>query len=129
MARLDENIVFDWAICELSKLRKGFILVRFDFSRNVIVWEDSNQWSHNFVRAMSKDAVRTMRESLLDFLEAGEKLVPVEQERISDSWRVSIGAEGNQEPILSISGTDTQSLAWRRLVRQIEEFCLCSFDL
>lgn len=129
MARLDENIVFDWAICELSMLRKGFILVRFDFSRNVIVWEDSNQWSHNFVRAMSKAAVRIMRESLLDFIEASENLAPVDQEIMSDSWRVSMGSEGSLEPSLSISGTDTQSLAWKRLVRQIEEFCNCSFDL
>ena len=64
----DEHAAYRKLICEISAYRKGYIEVVFDWQRELIVWQDSNRWYNNFVRALSSaDITRSIEISCLIF--------------------------------------------------------------
>ena len=50
--------------CELSIYRKGFLNIRLDLAKGLIVWKDSNHWSNNFVRSLTFTEVEVIRRLL-----------------------------------------------------------------
>lgn len=119
---------FNWAECELTRYRKGFITVRFDFERRVLIWKDSNQWFHNFVRALGEGSMNGIREEILRFLNELEDEDEQMSETTQSSWSLSLGRKDEEDPYLTKVGHNTDSTAWRRLARIIEESSRCALE-
>lgn len=123
---MEQVQTFNWAECELTRYRKGFVTVRFDFDRRVLIWKDSNQWFHNFVRALGEGSMQEIREEIHRFLH------DLEEEEQSDTpaaagWRLSLGRNEEQAYLVK-AGHNMDSPAWRRLVRIIEESSRCALE-
>lgn len=50
--------------CELSVYRKGFLSVRIDLAKGLIIWKDSNHWSNNFIRSLTFGELEHIRRIL-----------------------------------------------------------------
>lgn len=62
---------WDWLELQLVRYRYGFVSVRLDFKRRVLIWKDGNRWCNNFVRALSDCRLIEAEVALQCFLEQG----------------------------------------------------------
>ncbi len=49
---------------ELAGYRQGCLKVSIDLQKQIVIWRDSHQWNNNFLRSISPDKVRFIREFL-----------------------------------------------------------------
>ncbi|MDO5737659.1 MAG: hypothetical protein Q4P65_00190 [Eubacteriales bacterium] len=111
----------EWAACELSAYQGGFLLVRFDFVHNVLVWKDSNRWFNNFVRGLPEadmDVFRQVLETNLRELlkEDSGDLLEGPQSKV---WRLIY--KFADEPEMEHISYDGSINSWRRLASLCSE--------
>lgn len=103
----------DWAESEIASYRKGFITLRFDFQRQLMIWRDSNQWFNDFIRSLPEEQAGQMRESLANFvchrLSEAEKIQANGRQDVE--WTVRWGKNGSA--VLGEISGDLSSPAWK----------------
>ncbi len=124
--------------CELSIYRKGFLNVRLDLAKGLIVWKDSNHWSNNFVRSLTFTEVEMIRRLLPELCtvysdncscptpraDSGASLnivsPSIDNENTSggSSWQILL--RSNSE-CRCIKGRSQQIIIWRKVIRTIEQ--------
>ncbi len=124
--------------CELSIYRKGFLNIRLDLAKGLIVWKDSNHWSNNFVRSLTFTEVEMIRRLLPELCtvhssncscpvsrtESGASLNIVSTSLDNDnttggsSWQILL--HGGSD-CWCIKGTSQQTIIWRKVIRTIEQ--------
>jgi len=119
----------DWAECELSRFRRGYLLVRLDFSRHLLIWKESNRWVNDFVRAVPEDKMLALKEGLLSLIsenkrEEGE----LSPENYRPVWHVSLGSEGEKEPFCELCGEEEDDPFWKTFTRELERVGRRSFE-
>lgn len=98
---------------EVSVQRRGFISFEIDVETRLFHYRDSNQWSNNFVRALTAADVQAVRQAMSSW--------PYEAvSRDADGvlhWQVtvSIGAESE-----TFEGNRNKDAVWRHVSRLIE---------
>lgn len=119
----------DWAECELAGYQRGFLMVRFDFVHNVLIWKDSNRWFNNYVRGLPREKMTGYRQHMADLLSVLEANTPAEPELPADYiWHISVGKEG-EDACLTVTGTDVTTDTWHELALMIEDAGGRSFKL
>ncbi|NLJ69976.1 MAG: hypothetical protein GX328_00730 [Clostridiaceae bacterium] len=115
----EDKLMFNWAICELSAYRKGYIMVKLNFKTNVLSWKDSNRWFNNFVRGLPKNQMQPLYDVLSRFITENRN----KEDKTTDTpqhyvWNVQAGNDNNT---IEISGYDTDTEIWQDLVKAIEK--------
>ncbi|MDO5733802.1 MAG: hypothetical protein Q4P08_01510 [Eubacteriales bacterium] len=119
----------EWAECELSVYQRGFLLVRFDFAHNVLIWKDSNRWFNNFVRGLPRETMELYKAAVLKFILERSQEEPKLASGTNESiWTLRYGYS-DSEAEHSLSGTDIEAPAWLELKANIEEAGGRSFKL
>lgn len=114
-----EALTLKKAECELAVYRKGFLCVKFDFVRNVLIWKDSNRWYNNFVRGLPESGMRPVHDAFLAFLKECRDLAPDDSDEPHHYlWRVNLDDGGNS---IEITGSDIENESWRNLVQAVEK--------
>lgn len=126
---VDSNQCFSWAEIELAVYRKGFLTVKIDFDKSVLVWKDSNRWFNNFVRGLPHSQMQPLQHALANLLQA--KKTSQQEENLAGVvyrclWRVSLA---NQHETLTISSQNIELPEWQGLVRNIERITRRTFKL
>ena len=49
---------------ELSAYRRNALTVRIDLGKKILQWKDNYQWSNNFVRSLTPENIRLVRDCL-----------------------------------------------------------------
>lgn len=123
--------------CELAVYRKGFLNIRLDLAKGLIVWKDSNHWSNNFVRSLTFSEVEMIRRLLPELCnahneECGCPLSKDDSEKQNNAFSVlgddaTTGSSSWQillrsgEECWCIKGRSMQTAIWRRVIRTIEQ--------
>jgi hypothetical protein len=119
--------------CELAAYRKGFINIRLDLARGLIVWKDSNHWSNNFVRSLTFTEIEIVRRLLPDMYQnrtacvcklPGPRLdaavVATENSGHGSFYSWQLTLKSNEE-CWCINGNSTKAELWRKVVKTIEQ--------
>lgn len=118
---------YDWACCELSGYKKGYISIHIDFNSNVLSWKDSNHWYNNFVRGLPSSQIDPVKNSLIKFIKANqdktETTIDSPQEYV---WTIQIG---ENEETIEYKGYDIQTIEWYELAAAIEKVSRHEFRL
>jgi hypothetical protein len=135
--------------CEIAVYRKGFLSVRIDLNRGIIVWNDSNRWCNNFLRTLAPDQLEWLNHylpqaTLLQVLPLTSPTCQVEIGRTQGDGPDATGdvpdVPGNHRLAWSIvlrtsegcheeNGYDTLPAGWSQLVKMIESISRASFRL
>lgn len=123
----ENKLLFTWATCELAGYRKGYITVKLDFKTNVLSWKDSNRWFNNFVRGLPRSQMEPLYDSVCNFVEENrDKDYAVTETPQLYVWNIQVGDDNNK---IELSGYDTDSDVWKKLVKAIEKAGLRDFKL
>ncbi|NLJ94722.1 MAG: hypothetical protein GX326_04425 [Clostridiaceae bacterium] len=123
----EKELSFDWASCELSGYRKGFINIKIDFTSNILSWKDSNHWYNNFVRGLPKSQMQPLYNAIESFvIEYRDKSVTEIDEPVPFVWLVQIG---EKDQVIELQGHDLDSDLWKNLVTEIEKVAQREFEL
>lgn len=124
--------------CELSIYRKGYLSIRLDLTKGLIIWKDSNHWSNNFVRSITFAEIEMIKRLLPDLctfhsdhcscpLPAADSGISVNNLSSTldkdntlggSSWQILL--RSNAE-CWCIKGRNEQINVWRKLIRAIEK--------
>ena len=120
-------------LAELSAYRKSALLVRIDLEKQILQWKDYYQWNNNFVRSLSPDNVRLVREKLpltrLFQWEPGKKNDEVELSDISRDtiWQITVMfSDGNSA---KYAGEKIFPEQWAEFRNMIEEIARIPFKV
>ena len=127
--------------CELSGYRKGFLSIRLDLVKGLIVWKDSNHWCNNFVRSLTFQEIEMIRRVLPDLCRGNVKhscqisvhqRAPAHQKIETDSmggnikaenslysWQMTINRES--EACWCLRGHSPLTESWRKMTKTIEQ--------
>lgn len=126
----DEILTLD---CELNVYRKGSLTVSLDLRQGIMVWRESRQWCNNFVRTLSVDQLRRLRNLIQPLDMAGRGAV--EDEAAADesgemTERSSLKlTAAYAERRLCLSGDTVDPECWAALRREIESLSRVPFQL
>lgn len=106
---------WSWIELELSAYRRGFISVRLDFTRRVLIWKDSNRWFNNFVRALTAERLKTVEEEMNLLLEQSTAPDPT----AGPEHPAALAADPSQRPgHEAFCPSEKQDYVWYLLVGQ-----------
>ncbi|NLW10833.1 MAG: hypothetical protein GX028_02310 [Clostridiaceae bacterium] len=124
--------------CELAVYRKGFLNIRLDLAKGLIVWKDSNHWSNNFVRSMTFTEVEMIRRLMPDLcaVYTPDCSCPLtgkdnssrpdifsaapddDTTAVGSSWQILLHSG---DECWCIKGRSQQNRIWRKFIRTIEQ--------
>jgi hypothetical protein len=118
---IDYNDI-SWIECSVMRYRQGEITVRLDFDRNLLTWKDSNRWFNDFVRSITPEQARKIKDRLHKLLGYVE-LTKTFKYDPDDSfiWQIKLGERDSDTPSWEVGGTRNDLAAWIEFVKVIEE--------
>jgi hypothetical protein len=128
----EEIIAID---CELSAYRKGSIAVHLNLQQGYLTWKDSKQWCNNFIRSLTEEQVRSLRDLLSDSemlnrgaLLSAEAVFAPEPARANKTTTVQLTVLWPDRQIM-LAGEDLDPEAWKSLCMSIEKLSRVPFRL
>lgn len=118
--------MYDWAKVELMAYQRGILSVRYDFDNAILSWRDSQRMFNNFVRGLPRVQLEPVLQAFKEFIIASRQVESEDNQDLAYIWHVTVGVDGDT---VVVSGSDTDSVAWKTLVRAIENTAKRNFKL
>ena len=117
---------------ELTAYRKGSLWVKIDMIKRLVQWNDSIQWSNNFMRSLSPSCMSLLEEKLPEtlFLQWDEinpdesSVVPMQKELI---WEVDVSFSDGE--MKRMGGNQFYPQNWNEFKSIIENISRTPFRL
>lgn len=107
--------------CELSVYRKGFLSVRLDLQRKLIIWKDSNHWSNNFIRSLTFSEVEQIRCALPDLCHGLNNCSC----KLNSSGKAAAVLQAADVTAMEDDNKDISACTWQMILnRQDQQWCL-----